>query len=326
MDEHPKITALVPSYNHGRFIRQRVESILQQTYPNIELIVIDDCSSDESDEVIRSLQAQHGFKYVRNPRNSGTPFSAWESVLAHATGDYIWVCESDDYAEPTFLETAVAALSTNHDAVLFYCNSWVVDASGQRVGHTKSYFSDYWKDARWEAAFSAVGSQELATFQLRGQTVPNMSSAVISTQAFRSAYTPFLKKLSLTGDWLFVGLVMKQGNVLFSPLALNNFRKHQSTARALVTSAREQAEFILTIYLLFRVARRPIREFARFMAPPASRLLSGPAKIGDVLKVLLSISWTDACRCMLLLAASMPMNLVYFRMFLARISGDKMRS
>jgi len=119
---------------------------------------------------------------------------------------------------------------------------------------------------------------------------------------------------------------MKQGNVLFSPLALNNFRKHQSTARALVTSAREQAEFILTIYLLFRVARRPIREFARFMAPPASRLLSGPAKIGDVLKVLLSISWTDACRCMLLLAASMPMNLVYFRMFLARISGDKMRS
>jgi glycosyltransferase involved in cell wall biosynthesis len=56
---HPKVTALVPSFNHGRYISERIESIVNQSYPNIELIVIDDCSNDDSHEVISTLQAQY---------------------------------------------------------------------------------------------------------------------------------------------------------------------------------------------------------------------------------------------------------------------------
>ena len=51
MNCEPKVTALIPSYNHGRFLRQRIESVLRQAYKNIELIVIDDCSDDDSDAV-----------------------------------------------------------------------------------------------------------------------------------------------------------------------------------------------------------------------------------------------------------------------------------
>jgi len=70
----PLVTVLVPSYNHEPYIRERIESILAQSYPAVELIVIDDASQDDSDAVIRSLQKQHGFKYIRNAKNSGTPF------------------------------------------------------------------------------------------------------------------------------------------------------------------------------------------------------------------------------------------------------------
>lgn len=323
MSALPKVTALVPSYNHGRFIKQRIESILQQTYQNVELIVIDDCSKDESDAVITSLQAQHGFNYIRNEQNSGTPFAAWESVLALATGDYIWVCESDDFAEPEFLQTAVSALENDRSTVLFYCHSWVVDMAGQRIDHTQSYFHQYWKNARWDSEFVADGHEELVNFQLRGQTVPNMSSALISTKAFRGAYTPYLKNFKLTGDWIFIGDVLRYGNVLFSNLALNNFRRHEETARVRVNGAAEKAEFILTIYYLFRKANRPVGEFVRVIAPTLVGVMLGPEKKGNVLKRLFEISWRDTVCCVLLLAASMPLNLEYFGKTLARKANVK---
>lgn len=311
MSNFATVTVLVPSYNHGQFIQQRLESILNQTYKNIELIVIDDGSQDDSDEVIKSILNKHKFRYIYNEKNTGTPFAAWETVLSLATGNYIWVCESDDFAEPSFLETAVSALETNKDAVLFYCNSWIVDSSGERVDHTSTYFHDIWKETRWDADFSVDGTQELLKFQLRGQTVPNMSSALIREQAFRAAYRPFLKKLKLTGDWLFVGDLLCHGRAVFCAETLNNFRRHEETSRVRVKSARSQAEFILAKYLLFRKGGRPVREFADLMSTDAVRFLYEPAGFGDVLKELFQISWNTSLQCLILLAASVLMNRHY---------------
>jgi len=321
--QRPRVTALVPSYNHGRFLRQRIESILGQTYKNVELIVIDDASRDNSHEIIASLQANYGFRYIRNERNSGTPFAAWESVLPLAAGDYVWICESDDFAEPSFLETAVHALEANEGSVLFYCNSWVIDAAGKRVDHTGTFFREIWKESRWESDFSADGYQELLGFQLRGQTVPNMSSALISTQAFRAAYTPFLRKLKLTGDWLFIGNVIRQGRVVFSRQALNNFRRHDETARVRVKSALSQAEFILTKYILFRGTERPMREFAHIMSTDVVRFLYEPARLGDVLMALLKVSWVSTGRCLALFAVSTLMNRSYIHKFFERYKHAK---
>jgi len=321
--QRPKVTALVPSYNHGGFVRQRIESILAQTYPNVELIVIDDLSRDNSDEIISDLQANHGFRYIRNARNSGTPFAAWESLLPLATGDYIWICESDDFAEPDFLETAVNALQANEGSVLFYCHSWVVDAAGERVDHTETFFREIWKETRWESDFSADGHEELLRFQLRGQTVPNMSSALISAKAFRAAYNPFLRKLKLTGDWLFIGNVLRHGRVVFCRQALSNFRRHDETARVRVKSALSQAEFVLTKYLLFRGTRRPVREFAHIMSTDVIRFLYEPARLGDVLMALLKVSWVSTLRCAVLFAASTLMNRGYIHKFFERYKHAK---
>ncbi|MCL6478021.1 MAG: glycosyltransferase [Peptococcaceae bacterium] len=323
MSNFATVTALVPSYNHGQFIQQRIESILNQTYKNIDLIVIDDASQDDSDEVIKRILAKHKFRYIRNKKNTGTPFAAWETVLSLATGDYIWVCESDDFAEPNYLETAVSALEANKDAVLFYCNSWIVNSSGERIDHTSTYFHDIWKETRWDADFCADGFQELTNFQMRGQTVPNMSSALIRADAFRAAYRQFLKKLKLTGDWLFVGDLLCNGNVVFYAETLNNFRRHEETSRVRVKSARSQAEFILTKYLLFREGGRPVREFAHLMSTDAIRFLHEPAGLGDVLKELFKISWKMSLQCIVLLAVSVLMNCRYLGKFFERYKHAK---
>lgn len=314
----PKVTALVPSYNHARYIRERIESIIHQTYPNIELIVIDDCSSDDSDAVILEMVGKHGFRYLRNSSNSGTPFAAWEKICSLATGEYIWVCESDDVAEPEFLQTAVDCLQKDPGAVMFYSSSTVINEQGEHISHTDEYFHDIWKETRWDSDFVAAGPQELLNYQLRGQTVPNMSSALFTAKAFREAFTPFLKRLRLTGDWLFVGDVLRQGGIHFTHTALNRFRKHEVTARVRVKSARSQAEFILTKYRLFKGTQQEASQFAPLMGSDVIRFLYEPASWLDVTRALLGISVTDTLRCVALLAASTLKNPAYIDKFKER--------
>jgi glycosyltransferase involved in cell wall biosynthesis len=321
--QSPKVSVLVPSYNHGRYIRERIESIFNQTYPHIELIVIDDCSDDDSHTIISALQARHGFRYLHNERNSGTPFAAWERICKLASGDYIWVCESDDVAEPSFLETAVTSLMANTDAVMFYSSSLIINETSQVIGHTDSYFHDVWKETRWDADFSANGIDELLKFQLRGQIVPNMSSALFTADAFRAAFTPFLKRLRLTGDWLFVGDVLKQGQVVFTHQALNRFRKHEVTSRVRVKSARSQAEFMLTKYRLFRASGQPVSAFATLMGSDAIRFLYEPASWLDVGKVLLQVSWLDTLKMAGLLVVSTLKNTAYIGKFIDRYRHAK---
>jgi glycosyltransferase involved in cell wall biosynthesis len=306
--ENPKVTVLVPSFNHGRFIYQRIKSILEQTYANFELVVIDDCSEDDSDSVISTLQAQYGFHYIRNEHNSGTPFSAWERIITLTNGDYIWLCESDDYADPHFLEEMVRAMQKNSEAVIAYCDSNIVDENGRHIDHTDTYFHEIWRETRWDNGFVNQGKDELVQFQMRGQTVPNMSSALISTAAFRKAYHPYLKSLKLTGDWLFVGWLMRHGKVVYCKQSLNHFRRHAVTARVRVKSAQSQAEFVLTKYLLFRAARQPLRKFATLMSTDLIRFLHEPASLVDVLRALIHISISKTLKCGAMLAVSLAMN------------------
>ena len=322
-NDSPKVTALVPSYNHGRYIRERIKSVLDQTYGNVELIVIDDYSEDDSHPIISELQSRYGFKYLRNSRNSGSPFAAWEQVCKLADGDYIWICESDDVAEPQFLETAVAGLLSHPNAVMFYCSSHIINDKGEQVGHTDNYFHEIWKETRWDQDFTANGIEELRIFQSRGQTVPNMSSALFTAEAFRSSFTPFLKRLRLTGDWLFIGDVMKRGDVIFDRRALSRFREHQVTSRVRVKSARSQAEFILTKYLLFKDSGRPISEFVELMKTDVIRFLYEPARWHEVARSLFQVSGVGTVRFSVLLFASIVWNPVYIKKFIQRFTHAK---
>lgn len=291
MVEQPMISILIPSYNHGKYIIERILSIYEQTYKNFELFVIDDCSIDDSNEKIVENQLRFNFTYIRNPRNSGTPFSSWEKVLEMAKGKYIWICESDDVADPNFLEVAVSALESQKQAVLFYCASEIIDSDNRTIGSTDSYFANHWKTDRWDYGFVANGRSELRDFQLYGQTVPNMSSALISAFVFRESFTNFVTKFHLTGDWLFAGELMLRGDVIYSPIKLNKYRKHEVTARAQVRSSRSQAEFILTKYRLYEQLNDETLDLSSIMENDCLRLIHEEEEWHVVFKEMLLISY-----------------------------------
>lgn len=316
--ESASVTALVPSYNHAPYIEERIRSILGQTHRNFELVVIDDCSTDGSDAIITRLQAQHGFTYLRRAKNSGTPFSAWEYAARECRSDYVWICESDDVSAPDFLETAVVRLSAAAGAVLYYCNSNVIDSAGKTIDTTATYLRDIWAP-RWLAPFVADGPTELRTYQYRGMTVPNMSSALMRHDAFSAAYTPDLCRFKLTGDWLFVGRLMMHGTVVFDPSIHNGFRRHEQTARARTESGRSQAEFVITKFRLHRLAGKPARDLAHTLRLDATRFIYERASAWSVFRAAWRVSWSDT----LWIAMALPYSLLFYRGYLGKFLRRK---
>ena len=90
-----KISVIIPSYNHSKFLKKAVDSVLNQSYKNFELIILDDCSTDNSKKIINSYQDKRIIKYF-NEKNVGA-VNALNQLISMATGEYIALLNSDDY-------------------------------------------------------------------------------------------------------------------------------------------------------------------------------------------------------------------------------------
>jgi len=106
------VSVIIPNYNHSKFLRKRINSVLDQTFQKFEVIILDDCSSDNSKEIIEEYRFNNKISHiVYNDINSGSTFKQWEKGIQLAIGDLIWIAESDDWCEPNFLSILVNAFS-----------------------------------------------------------------------------------------------------------------------------------------------------------------------------------------------------------------------
>jgi alpha-1,3-rhamnosyltransferase len=105
----PLVTVIIPSYNHRAYVADAISSVLAQTYPAVELIVIDDGSSDGSAEIIAALAEHHDFTFIRNERNIGLN-STLTAAFGCARGEYIGTLASDDLYASEKVERQVTFL------------------------------------------------------------------------------------------------------------------------------------------------------------------------------------------------------------------------
>lgn len=128
----PLVTVLIPSYNHERYVEQAVRSVLDQTYENIELIVIDDGSRDSTPRLLARLQEQYGFKLLVRP-NKGLCATLNEGI-GMANGKYIAFLASDDFYCPGRIENAVRAFEPlGPDVAAVYCDGYLVDDDNKKI-------------------------------------------------------------------------------------------------------------------------------------------------------------------------------------------------
>jgi len=122
----PLVSVIVPTYNRSDFVAEAVQSVLNQTYENIETIVVDDGSTDNTREVLEKYQDKINYIYQQRSGRS----KARNEGFRHSRGDYIAFLDSDDLWFPTKIEKQVEVLSTKADVGLVYVGVQLVDAKG----------------------------------------------------------------------------------------------------------------------------------------------------------------------------------------------------
>lgn len=218
-----KVSVIVPNYNHSRYLRQRIESILNQTFTDFELILLDDSSSDNSQEILLSYQNNSHVTHIKiNPQNSGSPFAQWEKGILLAKGEYIWIAESDDCAESNFLSATVKQLDEHPEARLCLTGSYIIDENNNFIQTTEF---DNWEEDK--KAYSFQSLNYLSTHMIHTNSVYNASMVLFRRNNCLLNITKRYKEMRYCGDWLFWIEQIRKGEVVEIHQKLNYFRKHR---------------------------------------------------------------------------------------------------
>ncbi len=229
----PKVSVILPNYNHEKFIENRIESILNQDFQDFELIILDDASSDNSVSCIKKyLDDDRIIEFILNNNNSGSTFAQWEKGLNIAQGEYIWIAESDDIAKHNFLGEMVKILDKKNDIGLAFCPSTWIDENGKTI-HEPDHESE---DQTWE------GSQLVVNEFLIGNLIYNASSAVFRKTLLKKANFTIIKNFKYSGDWMFWVQVLAKTNITRISKRLNQFRRHKNNVSTI--SERDGLQFI----------------------------------------------------------------------------------
>ncbi|CAI8160820.1 MAG: Putative teichuronic acid biosynthesis glycosyltransferase TuaG [Flavobacteriales bacterium UBA4585] len=248
----PLVSVIVPNYNHADYLDERISTIVNQTYQNIEVLLMDDCSPDESRSVLEKWAAKDDrLEVLFNEKNSGSPFAQWARGSAWAKGKYLWIAESDDACALDMLALHVDALERNKKAVMAYSHSHLVDEEGGFLRDFKEDYGFIFGDAsRWKSDFTVDGKVEVARSIIFSNTVPNASGVLFRKSVFDQVGAPETS-WRLNGDWLFYARLLQHGELQFFATARNYFRFHERTQRSRAIASYTAFDEILAMYDIF---------------------------------------------------------------------------
>jgi glycosyltransferase involved in cell wall biosynthesis len=248
----PLVSVIIPNYNHAAFLEQRIASVLHQTFRDFEVIALDDASTDDSRDVLVRYARQVPMRLVLNEKNSGSPFVQWRRGAELAAGKYIWIAESDDYADARLLDVLLSAMHRNPNVGLAYCQSHNVSEHGQLLGSCELWTRDL-DLHRWSRSYINCGRDEVARYLVRRNTIPNASAVLVRKDLLLWAIQS-IRPMRLTGDWLTWSRVLMRADVAFVAEPLNYFRSHGRSARDTTKLAVFCAEeFYVIAYICSRV-------------------------------------------------------------------------
>ena len=211
-----KVSVVLPNYNYASYLTERLNSILFQSYPVYEILFLDDHSSDDSVVVAQQVarSSTTDIEISCNEENSGSVFKQWAKGIGMAKGEYIWIAEADDQAEPLFLQTVMKGFD-NDGVVLSYAQSKQIDDRGNIIAMD---YLDYTNDIdpdKWRKNYLREGTKEIADTLVIKNTVPNVSG-VVFRKVDISDILPELTGFRVAGDWFFYVWLLRDGNIAYA--------------------------------------------------------------------------------------------------------------
>jgi glycosyltransferase involved in cell wall biosynthesis len=273
----PLVSIVVTSYNHAEYLDERMQSLLSQTYDNIEINVVDDCSTDKSPEVLALYQSNPKVHITYLSENGGYA-KACNIGVGLSRGDYIMFAECDDFDDPLHVEVLMNKLVNYESIGIAYCRSNMVDGKGMVFGDD---FQSREKRFRKACAKDVlIPQREMQKYFLKSCVIPNMSAAIIRKECLKRIGS-FDSKYKACADWDFWCRLSRHCDFFYVAKPLNNFRTHLSTVRnmmAISASVMEIYDILFREYHDMELSFREIFEFKIAMGSVWSQYITQSPK------------------------------------------------
>lgn len=250
----PKCSVIIPNYNHAAYLEQRINSVLNQTFQDFEIIILDDFSNDNSLNIINSYKNNEKIScIITNNINSGSPFKQWKKGLELAKGDWIWFAETDDYAETDFLETAFGAINKCKNAGIFYSdtNYNTDDGSPYRFPNSSSFKNDYFKNNKWSLDYCNSGVDEVNGFLKYFCTIVNASCTLFKKDEIMQ-HSNKIPTFRYYGDWYSQICIALNSNICYSSKKLNTCRMHENNFLNNIDKIKSKKEYFIILNTLIK--------------------------------------------------------------------------
>ncbi|MFP5042386.1 glycosyltransferase family 2 protein [Parasediminibacterium sp. JCM 36343] len=221
----PKVSVIIPNYNHAPYLTQRIDSVLNQTFQDFELIILDDCSTDNSRQIIGAYKNHPKVaSVIYNEKNMASPFKQWQKGINESKSEYIWIAESDDLVDFDFLEKLL-----RYDADFSFSRIIDIDAEGNASNSARTWF-DIFDNVNWDENFLMGG---MAFFQLlKERCVISNISCLLFKKSYFLQYFEKVIGMRYCGDWLFYLLCATNGaSFQYVANTTSYFRQHSQTTR-----------------------------------------------------------------------------------------------
>lgn len=239
------VSIVFTSYNHIEYLKQALDSIINQTYSNFELIIVDDCSTDGSQEILKQYGHLPNVKLHLLEKNTGSYVKASNYGAAQAKGDYLLFAQCDDYCEPHQVERLVDAFSLAPSSGVVFSKSQLVDEKGDILmddfqGRESSFRQKCGKD-------TLLTGHEMRRFLSFSCVIPNLSAAMLKRDLYLQV-NGLPDAYKMAADWAFWLDLAEITDFYYITEPLNYFRQHATTIRSKTKISTQIAEIYTIFY------------------------------------------------------------------------------
>jgi len=228
----PKVSVIVPNYNYARFLHRRLDCIYNQTYKNIEVIILDDHSSDESLAVINEYKEKYPniTHVIINEKQSGGVFRQWKKGIEAATGSICWIAEADDWCTNRFLETLVPCFLEPDVRIAYGYYLFARDEANINEKEYECYLNSL-SLTKWKSPYINDADNEIREALGKKNTLVNASGMIFRTPKNASILNDeSWLTMKICGDWEFYLNILKGGKIAYIPEKLSYFRVGDSSS------------------------------------------------------------------------------------------------
>jgi glycosyltransferase involved in cell wall biosynthesis len=225
----PRVSVIIPNYQHARYLEERIQSVLAQSFRDFEIILLDDASTDGSTAVLERYRDHPQVSHlIVNATNTGKPFVQWRRGLELARGPLIWIAESDDVTRPEFLAAMVQAF--DRDPTLGVASAMLefIDEQGQYLGPVHEDL---------QGTYDGI---DVLIRELGHRNCIRNASAAVFDRALGLANIDQVVQRRYSGDWHFWALLAMQSGrrMHFHPEILCRYRLHGTSVHGKIRHSR----------------------------------------------------------------------------------------